>query len=80
MTEGGSWAVISGAVTGHNGNSAGGFLRKYLGFRGFTVVPGAVRELNEDETDREVHAILRAMFASGVFDRIKSFRAVDYDA
>ena len=79
VTEGGAWAVTSGAVTsgavttgalgGHPGNSAGDFLRKYLGFRGFATVPGAVREPINEETDREVHAVLRAMFSSGLFDR-----------
>ncbi len=62
VTEAGVWAVMP------RYGSAGdilSFLRQALGFRGFAAVPEAA----SDEIDDQVRGILRAMFASGVFDR-----------
>jgi len=61
VTEAGVWAVMP--RDGDSGNSVT-FL-KNLGFRGFAVPSPA----GEDDIDDQVRGVLRAMFASGVFDR-----------
>ncbi len=52
-------------MAGRVGEFASNFLRAGLGFRGFVVSP----ESDSDSIDDQVRGILRAMFASGVFDR-----------
>jgi beta-glucosidase len=65
VTQAGVWSVTTDAT-----NSPGAFLRDELGFRGFTAASGLPRELYEGEIDDQVRGMLRAMFASGAFDRV----------
>jgi beta-glucosidase len=67
VTEAGVWAVMR-----RDGTQSAGFefLKRELGFRGFTVGFNNPRDDSAAEAiDEQVRGILRAMFSSGVFDR-----------
>lgn len=66
VTQAGVWAVMTRDGQTPDGLS-GAFLDGQLGFRGFMAGPG--RDLPALAVDNEARAILRALFASGVFDR-----------
>ena len=67
VTEAGVWAVTPRVKIAADPWPT--LLRSQLGFRGFAVSNGSAEGLSAAEIDDQVRGTLRAMFASGVFDR-----------
>ncbi len=67
VTEAGVWAVMSAPKNPADPYPA--FLKSQLGFRGFALRSQAGDGLSPEQIDDQVRGTLRAMFASGVFDR-----------
>jgi len=64
VTEAGVWALMP-----RGAQPANGFLRSDLGFRGFTYLSSRAMASDDPAIDDQVRGILRALFASGLFDR-----------
>lgn len=69
VTEGGVWSVMPRDGTAPVSALMNSFLNWQLGFRGFAAHPGPAGVASDADLESQTRGVLRAMFASGVFDR-----------